>query len=129
MLSSPVNCTEEGGFYGLVRYSCHYGKSCYSISYLRSYFYHRGDIMDINAFVNLVGSLGFPIVCCGALFYQQNKSMKELADRIESTMKEISSRTESAADKMSENLEKNTLAINTLVTTVTVMSKRGDNNG
>lgn len=85
--------------------------------------------MDANTIMNLVGSLGFPIVCCGALFFQQNKFMKEMSDRIESTMKETSARTEAATDKMSENLEKNTLAINTLVTTVTVIARKDDING
>lgn len=85
--------------------------------------------MDANIIMNLVGSLGFPIVCCGALFIQQNKFMKEFSDRIEATMKETSARTEAATDKMSENLEKNTLAINTLVTTVTVMSRKDDISG
>lgn len=85
--------------------------------------------MDINAVISLVGSLGFPIVCCGALFIQQNKFMKELSDRIEATMKESSTRTESAVEKMSENLEKNTIAINTLVTTVSVLSRKDVENG
>lgn len=82
--------------------------------------------MDINAIMNLVGSLGFPIVCCGALFFQQNKFMREMSDKIESAVKESADRAEAASDKMSENLERNTLAINTLVTTVTVMSRKED---
>lgn len=85
--------------------------------------------MDLNGIVNLVGSLGFPIVCCIALFHQQNKFMKEMADRIEATMEKTSERTEVATNKMSENLEKNTLAINTLVTTVTVMARKDDHSG
>lgn len=85
--------------------------------------------MDINAVVSLVGSLGFPIVCCGALYIQQNRFMRDLADRIESTMKETSARNEVATDKMSENLEKNTLAINTLVTTVSVIARKDEDNG
>lgn len=85
--------------------------------------------MDVNAIISLVGSLGFPIVCCGALFIQQNKFMKELSDRIEATMKESAARTEFAIEKMSENLEKNTIAINTLVTTVAVLSRKDVENG
>lgn len=85
--------------------------------------------MDYNAIITLVGSLGFPIVCCGALFFQQNKFMKEMADRIETTMKENAKQTELSTNKMAENLEKNTLAINTLVTTVNVLSRKDDDNG
>lgn len=36
--------------------------------------------MDVNSITQVVGSLGFPIVACGALFYQnymQNKQHKE----------------------------------------------------
>ena len=32
----------------------------------------------INTIVTLIGSLGFPIACCIALFYLINKTMKEL---------------------------------------------------
>lgn len=30
--------------------------------------------MDVNTLIQLVGSLGFPIVCCGALFWRMIKS-------------------------------------------------------
>ena len=69
--------------------------------------------MDPNAIMQLVGSLGFPIVCCGALFIQQNKTMKEFSDKMENSVKDLST-----------NIEKNTLAVNTLVTTVSVISKK-----
>lgn len=85
--------------------------------------------MDPNAIVSLVGSLGFPIVCCGALFFQQNKFMREMSDKIESAVEKSAARTEAATNKMSENLEKNTLAINTLVTTVTVIARKDDQSG
>lgn len=39
--------------------------------------------MDPNAIASLVGSLGFPIVCCGALFWMINSTMKELKKSIE----------------------------------------------
>ena len=32
----------------------------------------------MNTIVTLIGSLGFPIACCIALFYFINKTMKEL---------------------------------------------------
>lgn len=33
--------------------------------------------MDINGITQLIGSLGFPIVCCGALFWRMIKSDKQ----------------------------------------------------
>ena len=30
--------------------------------------------MDYNVLAQLVGTLGFPIVCCGALFWRMNKT-------------------------------------------------------
>ena len=32
--------------------------------------------MDTNAIVNLIGSVGFPIVACGALFWMLNKQIE-----------------------------------------------------
>lgn len=29
--------------------------------------------MDLNVILNAIATLGFPIVCCGALFYKMNK--------------------------------------------------------
>lgn len=43
--------------------------------------------MDVNAIVSLVGSLGFPIVCCGALFWMINSTMKDLKSSIEENTK------------------------------------------
>lgn len=36
----------------------------------------------INTIMTLVGSLGFPIACCIALFYFINKTMKEVKDAL-----------------------------------------------
>lgn len=75
--------------------------------------------MDVNAIVTLVGSLGFPIVCCGALFYQQNRHMKELGDKIEHSM-----------DKLSDNISNNTVATERLSTIVEVIYKlEGEQDG
>lgn len=71
--------------------------------------------MSPDAIISLVGSLGFPIVCCGALFYQQNKTMRDFNEKMEASVKELSA-----------NIEHNTLAVNTLVTTVTVLHKGGE---
>ena len=39
--------------------------------------------MATNDIVSIVGSLGFPIVCCGACFWFINQTMKDLNKRTE----------------------------------------------
>lgn len=70
--------------------------------------------MDANAIASLVGSLGFPIVCCGALFWYQNKTMKEFSEKIEKAVKELS-----------QSISFNTDATTKLVTTVELLTKIG----
>lgn len=70
--------------------------------------------MDPNALASLVGSLGFPIVCCGALFWYQNKTMKEFSDKIETNLKELS-----------KSIQDSTDATSKLVTTVELLTKIG----
>ena len=60
--------------------------------------------MDYNAIVTLVGSLGFPIVACIALFWMMNTTMKEFK----------------------ETVAENTKAMTELVTIVKTISDRGD---
>lgn len=36
--------------------------------------------MDANLFMQAVGSLGFPVVCCAALFYYLNKERESHAE-------------------------------------------------
>ena len=55
--------------------------------------------MDINALTTLVGSLGFPIVACGAMFYEMHQQNRRHAEEME---------------KMSSALENNTLALTEL---------------
>lgn len=41
--------------------------------------------MDYNAILQAISSVGFPIVCCGVLFYQNNKlteTISELKDTL-----------------------------------------------
>lgn len=71
--------------------------------------------MDPNAIASLVGSLGFPIVCCGALFWYQNKTMKEFSEKNEENIKE-----------MSKSVSQSTEAILKLVTTVELLMKVGE---
>lgn len=67
--------------------------------------------MEIDAVVQLVSTLGFPIVCCGALFWYINKTMKEFSDEMKSAM-----------DKLSDSISKDTDATTKLVTTVELLA-------
>ena len=60
----------------------------------------KGDFnMDANTIVQLVGSLGFPIVMCGALFWRMVKSDEQHKAEM---------------DKLSEALNNNTIALTKL---------------
>lgn len=52
--------------------------------------------MDVNTMIQLVGSLGFPIVACGALFWRMVKSDEQHKEEM---------------NKMSEALNNNTTAL------------------
>lgn len=52
--------------------------------------------MDVNTLIQLVGSLGFPIVACGALFWRMVKSDEQHKEEM---------------NKMSEALNNNTAAL------------------
>ena len=56
--------------------------------------------MDINAIVSAIGSLGFPIVACAALFWQNLKQ---------------SEHHKAETDKLSESLNNNTLVMQKLL--------------
>lgn len=73
--------------------------------------------MDPNAIVSLVGSLGFPIVCCGALFWYQNKTMNEFSEKVDQNISSLSSA-----------ITDNTEATIKLVTTVELLTKIGSEN-
>lgn len=62
--------------------------------------------MDVTTVTQLVGSLGFPIVCCGALFWDLIKA----EDR---RSKEAALHKEEVAE-LQKSIEANTLAITTL---------------
>lgn len=55
--------------------------------------------MDANTIIQLVGSLGFPIVMCGALFWRMVKSDEQHKEEM---------------DKLSVALNNNTIAITNL---------------
>lgn len=55
--------------------------------------------MDVTMVTQLIGSLGFPIVCCGALFWYLVKEKEAHKDEMEELRKSV---------------EANTMAINSL---------------
>ena len=59
--------------------------------------------MNTTELTTLIGSLGFPIVACGALFWQQNKLTKMYQEQIE---------------KLSDVIREHTASVQALITTV-----------
>lgn len=55
--------------------------------------------MDANTIMQLISSVGFPIVCCGALFWKMNKDDIRHVEEME---------------KITEALNNNTLALQSL---------------
>lgn len=70
--------------------------------------------MDANTLTTLVSTLGFPIVCCGALFWYVNKTQKEFTQKMEKSIENLN---------VSINDMNATLAA--LITTVNVLHKIG----
>ena len=60
----------------------------------------EGKIMDVNVITSLIGSLGFPIACCIALFWYMTKMAKQHKEEM---------------DKMSEAINNNTAVMNRLI--------------
>lgn len=58
-----------------------------------------GLSMDVNTLIQLVSSLGFPIVCCGALFWKMVKTDEQHKEEM---------------DKVTEALNNNTIALTKL---------------
>ena len=59
--------------------------------------------MDINAITTLIGSLGFPIVCCIAMFSMFNKEReahKEEMDKLSATINNNTLALQALADKL-----------------------------
>lgn len=60
-----------------------------------------GDNVELwQTLASLVSSIGFPIVCCGVLFYMNNNQQKAHKEEI---------------DKLSETVNNNTLAVEKLL--------------
>lgn len=49
--------------------------------------------MDYNAIMQLIGSLGFPIVACGALFWKMNKDAENHKQETDSLKQAIDNNT------------------------------------
>lgn len=49
--------------------------------------------MDVTAITQLIGSLGFPIVCCGALFWYLVKEKDAHKEEIEELRKSVEANT------------------------------------
>lgn len=61
--------------------------------------------MDVNTLIQLVGSLGFPIVACGALFWRMVKSDEQHKEEMNKMSEAINNNT-TALVKLTEKLEK-----------------------
>lgn len=59
--------------------------------------------MDVNAITQLVGSLGFPIVGCGALFWRMIKSDAQHKEEMDKISTSLNNNTE-ALLKLTERL-------------------------
>ena len=58
--------------------------------------------MDYNTIIQAIGSVGFPIVACCAMFYLYNKTVTELTQtltRIDTTIQHLTKRLEFKEEK------------------------------
>ena len=61
--------------------------------------------MDINTLIQLVGSLGFPIVACGALFWRMVKSDEQRKEEMYKMSEALNNNT-AALVKLTEKIDK-----------------------
>ncbi|MFQ7211010.1 MAG: hypothetical protein ACLRPZ_16500 [Coprococcus sp.] len=61
--------------------------------------------MDVNTLIQLVGSLGFPIVACGALFWRMVKSDAQHKEEMNKMSEALNNNT-NAIVKLTEKLDK-----------------------
>lgn len=61
--------------------------------------------MDVNSLIQIVGSLGFPIVACGALFWRMVKSDEQHKEEMNKMSEALNNNT-SALVKLTERLDK-----------------------
>ncbi len=58
--------------------------------------------MDYNAIMQAISTVGFPIVCCGVLFYQNDK-LRQTIDSLKDTIAENTIYLKTLTRKESEN--------------------------
>lgn len=63
------------------------------------------DANAVNVIIQLVGSLGFPIACCGALFWRMVKSDEKHAEEMKQMSDALNNNTV-ALTRLTEKLEK-----------------------
>lgn len=61
--------------------------------------------MDVSSLIQLVGSLGFPIVACGAMFWRTVKSDEQHKEEMNKMSEALNNNT-SALVKLTERLDK-----------------------
>lgn len=64
----------------------------------------KGGIVEVQEFVNAVGSVGFPIVACCGIFYLYDKTIKDIVnalDNVNQTLTQVNS----TLDKITRRLE------------------------
>lgn len=61
--------------------------------------------MDANTIIQIVGSLGFPVVMCGALFWRQVKSDEQHKEEMNKLSEALNNNTQ-AIIKLSDKLDK-----------------------
>ena len=68
-------------------------------------------VISMNDWINAIGSLGFPIICClGLGFY-----VKYQTDKYDASLKDLQKEHKEEVTKMTEALNNNTLALQKLV--------------
>ena len=60
--------------------------------------------MDVQEFVNAVGSVGFPIVACCGLFYLYDKTIKDIVNALDNVNQTLTS-VNATLDKITQKLE------------------------
>lgn len=66
--------------------------------------------MDVNTIIQLVSSVGFPIVCCGAMAYY----VKYITDKNRESLEKLNNQHQEEVTGMTDALNNNTLAIQRL---------------
>lgn len=79
--------------------------------------YKRGVTMDITTVSQLIGSLGFPIAACCAMGWyciRSQNQIKEINEQHREEIKEINEKHSTDIQKMTEAVNNNTVALQTL---------------